>query len=98
MQHFGNMNYLVLRNLFHAYVLQPWNTVESFSMSDDQRVLNDAAGQSYPQLQVDPPSYSPTVISGRTGRKTYRTTAAIVTAQPVDDYTEQDRSMDALEV
>lgn len=91
------MNVQTIRALFSAFVAQPWNDVASFIMSDDNRTLQQQPGQVYPQLQLDPPRYTPKLISGRSGKKTYRMTAAILAPAARDDYDAQDRATEEME-
>lgn len=92
------MKYDELRALFHSFVLQVDNTLQTFIMSHDTRVLNTQPEQTYPQLQLDVPSWLPEIGSGIKFKKTLTIEAAIIAPAGTDDWPEQDRVMDALEI
>lgn len=92
------MDYQSYRHLFHNYVLQSWNQTKSFSVSDDQRILPQQGNLSfYPQLQLDTPTYKPTINRGKTDIKTYEGQVAILQPVNKDDWPEEDSALDELE-
>lgn len=92
------MNYDELRALFHSFVLQPSNSLLSFSMSQDVRTLSTQPEQVYPQLQLDVPSWTPTLTPGQKSKKVISTQVAIVSPIFQDHWADQDALMDTLEI
>ena len=98
LRHFAYMNYRSYRTTFQDFVLQPSNGIVSFSMSDDERVLSEGSDQYYPQLQIDTPTWRPTINRGGRDTKTYF--GQLFITKPVigrDDWAEEDRVLDELE-
>lgn len=91
------MNYQAYRTLFLAYALQPQNNVASFTMSDDDRVLALQPDEPFPQMQLDAPTWRPSITRG--GRQTvvYEGSIAIIASVENDDWAGQDAMLDDLE-
>jgi len=91
------MNYKDYRIVFQNFVLQPHTGVQSFSISDDDRVLTLQEGTAYPQLQLDTPTYRPMINRGSIGKKIFEGQVAIIGPVNKDDWAAQDRLLDDLE-
>lgn len=91
------MNYPDYRSMFFSFALQANNPIASFSMSDDDRVLNLQPDAKYPMLQLDTPTWLPEIHRGTTHKKIYNGSAAIITPVAQDKWKAQDVALDELE-
>lgn len=93
------MNYRDYRVVFQNFALQPGNSIQSFSMSDDDRVLSlQQSNTRYPQLQLDTPTYKAEINRGGTDKKFYYGQVAIMAPVPVKgDFKTEDDILDSLE-
>lgn len=91
------MNYQTYRALFIGWAFQPSSGVASFSMSDDDRVLNIQPDTLYPLLELDTPNYDIKAPYGAKHTKLYRGAISITDTVANDDFQGQDECLDRLE-
>ncbi len=92
------MDFAELKRNLYSYVMQPSNGIVAFSMSADSRTLvREPALSGYPQLQMDTPTWRPSIERGGRHTKVYDTVVAVLSPASPDDWASQDDVLTALE-